>query len=306
MIERKTCPELDSGDVKARRDFLGWNLRIGYLRGIRYVSAAIVLIFASCSPAEITTYTSRFAQEQQFQLASPAIQSEAIFFTDKNSIELDLGLAEAEIRYTLDGSEPVETAPLFTESIVLEKSTTLKTKAFHPQYLASKSVSAQFFKLNPQLPIESVTLNREPHANYLGTGADGLVDRRKGTTNFRTDHWMGFAGGNVALSVNLAEPAPIKHLIISLLSDPNSWIFLPAAVEVYGGKSKNAINLLAQQAIEPTMENSPIAFHFANVSFAETSVKFLKVVIKSQSEIPAWHMGKGTPPWLFVDEVVIQ
>ena len=189
---------------------------------------------------------------------------------------------------------------------MLTSSTVLKVKAFHPQCLPSKTVSARFIKLGKSLPIKNISINQTPHKNYPGTGAKGLVDRKKGTTNFRTSHWMGFAGGDLEAVIELEKEEQISKVTASLLSDPNSWIFMPQAMVVSGSIDGENYKLLNILAMPPTSEGTPNTLKFIAVDFPETSVKYIKVFLKHFKTIPDWHDGKGTPPWLFIDEILIE
>lgn len=247
-----------------------------------------------------------YSKEFDFALSPPMIESESIFFENKNNVKLLLGLKNARIHYTLDGTSPTEQSPLFSEKIILNNSAILKAKAFHTQCLPSKTVSAQFIKLGKSLPIKNITLNQTPHKNYPGTGAKGLVDRKKGTTNFRTSHWMGFAGGDLETVIELEKKTNFQKVTASLLSDQGSWIFMPVSIEIFCSNDGKNFKLLNSKKINPTKEGEAIGLHFEEVVFPKDKAKFVKVVLKNIPSIPEWHPGKGTAPWLFIDEILIQ
>jgi len=153
------------------------------MRSIFYVCIFIVISScASTNDVAQNTSSSTFAQAQQFQLAPPVLHAADIFFKEKNDIELSFNLEAAKIYYTLDGSDPTEKSFLYREKIILSNSATVKAKAFHPQCKPSEITSSEFVKLGKELKIKSITTNRPPHQNYLGSGVNGLVDRKKGTT----------------------------------------------------------------------------------------------------------------------------
>ncbi|MFK8009984.1 MAG: chitobiase/beta-hexosaminidase C-terminal domain-containing protein [Saprospiraceae bacterium] len=247
-----------------------------------------------------------YAKATVFTLAPPIIESASIFFDKKNKVILSLGLKNTNIHYTLDGTTPTELSPVFSKQIIIDQSSILKAKAFHPQCLPSQTVSAQFVKLKKTLPIKNITINQTPHENYPGTGAKGLVDRKKGTTNFRTSHWMGFAGGDLETIIELEKKTNFQKVTTSLLSDQGSWIFMPEAIEVYCSKDGKDFKLLATKKIKPTEEGESIGLHFEEVVFPKDKAKFIKVIVKNISSIPVWHPGKGTAPWLFIDEIIIE
>ena len=247
-----------------------------------------------------------FAKEKQFQLAPPIIKSGKVFFEEENKVQLFLNLENSSIYYTLDGSDPTKNALLYKEEIVINESVTIRAKAFHDQFLPSETVETQFVKLGQNFAIKNISLNRTPHENYQGTGAEGLIDRKKGTTNFRTTPWMGFDGGDLEMIIELEQKELIKKVIASLLSDPASWIFLPEQMDVYASSDGEHFKLLNSQSLSAALENAPNELKFVEVSFSETEVRFMKIVLKSFPAIPDWHPGKGTPPWLFIDEILIE
>lgn len=66
--------------------------------------------------------------------------------------------AEAEIRYTLDGSKPGDASPLYTEPIAIEKSTALRAVACRTGALVSDELSRTYLFVEPHtVPVICVT-----------------------------------------------------------------------------------------------------------------------------------------------------
>lgn len=42
------------------------------------------------------------------------------------------------------------------------------------------------------------------------------------------------------------------------------------------------------------------------IDFTPTKARYIKVLVKSEHSIPAWHGGKGKPGFLFVDEICVK
>ncbi len=248
----------------------------------------------------------KLAQEFQFSLSPPVISFNNILFEKENQIQLVLGLKGTRIHYTLDESEPTELSPLFDEKIILKKSATLKTKALHHQCLPSKIVEEEFIKLGKLLPIKNIRLNQSANKNYLGKGPKGLIDRKKGTTNFKTNEWLGFSGGNLEATIEFEKNTSFNKITPSFLSDQNAWIFLPKEIEVLISKDGKKFHSIAKKEVETTRENSSSTLHFSEINFENQQAKFVKILIKNLPSIPEWHPGKGTPPWLFIDEIIIE
>ena len=42
------------------------------------------------------------------------------------------------------------------------------------------------------------------------------------------------------------------------------------------------------------------------LTFTPSEARYLKVIANSVTEIPDWHTGKGSPGFLFVDEIIVK
>jgi len=249
---------------------------------------------------------SYYAKTSQFQLSVPKLIYNEVFFENKNEVQLTLGLKDVQIHYTRDGTEPTENSTLYLDKIILNESTKVKAKAFHPNYLPSETVSTYLIKMGPVYKIKNISIDRNPSEKYPGLDAQGLIDRKKGTTNFRTTHWMGFAGGNLETVIEFEKVESINKVIVSVLSDQDSWIFTPQAILVYSSKNGVGYDLMNTLNLEPTPKGTASTFEFLEVVFKETFTQFLKIKLVHFESIPDWHPGKGTPPWLFIDEILME
>ncbi len=80
-------------------------------------------------------------------VATPAGQS----FQGSLPVALSVpGHPEAQIRYTVDGSEPTETSPLYGSAVTVAATTTLKAKGFQVDY-ADSPVMTEVYTLQPQV-----------------------------------------------------------------------------------------------------------------------------------------------------------
>ncbi len=268
----------------------------------------IFIVIHSCTSTRDVQDSSfsTFAQAQQFRLAAPIIKAEDIFFSKKNEIQFLLRLEKSKIHYTLDGSEPTENSPLYHEKVVLFNSAIVKAKAFHPECKPSEITTKEFVKLGKKLKVKNISVTRNPHKNYPGNGVNGLIDRKKGTDNFRTPFWMGFEGGDLETIIEFEKEESVSKVTASLLSDPNAWIFMPKTMMVLGSKDGGTYEILNTLESAPTPEGTSTSLRFLTAEFPNANFKFIKVLLKSFPEIPKWHPGKGSPPWLFIDEIIVE
>jgi len=90
-------------------------------------------------------------------------------------------------------------------------------------------------------------------------------------------------------------------IVVSALTNQSNWIFAPGKVEVFHGDS-----LIGEMTYLKSKKETLNKATFLNVPVKKGIYDTLKVVIYPLEEIPEWHQGKGTTPWVFIDEIIIQ
>jgi len=252
-------------------------------------------------PTLLILYTVSTKAQDNFQLARPLLKYPSVFFTNEVAVEMAFAEANTQIRYTLDGQEPTENAPLYTQPVRITKGfTTVKARVFSKIYQPSDVVEATFIK--DGLPIKSLE-NTAPNPKYKGSGAMTLIDNKGGTTNISSNTWLGFQTDTVDIVVQLHKKEKVKNLLVNLLRDYGSWIFLPEKIEVYAFKN-DAFQLVDNKTFK--QNNNVNGFACVPIVFAlKNGVKTdkLKIQLHLVKQIPDWHAGKGNKSWIFVDEV---
>jgi alpha-L-fucosidase len=84
---------------------------------------------------------------------APAIASAAQIFVDTMEVALTSARENVEIRYTLDGSLPAHSSPLYQRPIRLTASTTVTTRCFRGGAAVSPASSARFEKVPPRAAV---------------------------------------------------------------------------------------------------------------------------------------------------------
>lgn len=92
-----------------------------------------------------------------YQPLAPEIITTGTQFVGSTKVEIKPRIYDSQIRYTLDGTEPVATSPLYTQPLTLTKNTVLKAKAFNPNGFSSRTVSRSF---TLEIPIKAVKVKK--------------------------------------------------------------------------------------------------------------------------------------------------
>mgnify|MGYP001043927995 CR=1 FL=1 len=269
------------------------------MRRIIYSLVGVAMLLSSCKDKEVITY----ADTQLFELAPPRIQVDSLLFNNSAEITATFVMDGAEIRYTTDGSEVTPEALPYTKPIKVTEPAAFAFRSFHSDYAPSKEIATRLFKVKQDISKAKVTLTPQPDANYKGSGAKGLVDLRKGTMQFRDgNYWMGFQDRRIRILLDFETETTISNIIVSSLKDHGSWIFLPKCISVFAD-NKEEIGMVS--IAEPTAPE-PKSISLLDVPVITGAYKSIEVYIDLMETIPQWHQGKGTAPFFFIDEILVE
>lgn len=103
--------------------------------------------------------------------ASPFVQTPGGIYNDVTSVSVVLS-GEGDIRYTLDGSEPTINSRLYTDPIILTKTTTLRARCYAEGKLESQVVTTGYIiNENHTLPVLSISADPDamlgPYGIYM-------------------------------------------------------------------------------------------------------------------------------------------
>lgn len=210
----------------------------------------------------------------------------------------------APVHYTLDGSAPTANSPLYTAPLRITSSCTLRAAAFR-SWGQTPEVSQTFsFNLATARPI---SLLQQPHPAQVYAGPTLLVDGLTAPdTNYASGRWIGFCGTDLEALIDLQQPQTISSLRLNTCVEKGYWIFDARSIALYGSTDGTTFTPLAKEDYPALTEASPNQINHHSLSFAPTTVRYVKVVAQSEHSLPAWHPGKGHPAFVFVDEIVIE
>ena len=243
-------------------------------------------------------------QAQEHQLSKPLIKVDGgSFFEQKAVVALDFRLEDAEIRFTLNDSEPTELSALYEKPFTIKKSSKLKVKAFKAGFLPSETVSTELIKLGKK--IKSIELSPDPSKSYPGDGGATLIDQKSGSLNFRDGHWIGYNFGPLEITIDLGERKAFQEAILSTLTSSGSWIMPPRSIKSFFSLDGETFKEGQTLTIIPLKEHVSAGKSYYKFQNEVAKVRYIKFVIQTLTELPEWHPGKGNAAWLFLDEIII-
>lgn len=243
-----------------------------------------------------------FAQ-QQFQLAMPLMKYRSVFFADTASFTINFNQPGSAVHYTLNGEEPTETDLLYKTPVIITQRTIVKAKAFSNSFAASETVTAEFIKDGKK--IRQVSFSK-PDDAYATTNVSILNDNTGGNMNFKSGTWLGYKNDTVEINIELKKKENINSVLVNILQDENSWLFLPEQVLVYYYNDKQKAFLPAGKKF--FFSESPAAKKSSAkeiILSQKIKTNTLKLIVLPLKKIPGWHPGKGNHAWLFIDEIKV-
>jgi uncharacterized membrane protein len=246
------------------------------------------------------------------KLTPPVLENEEQIIASSLAIKMKHYIRGADIRYTLDGTEPDSiSSPVYDGKLSLSTDVTLKARAFKPGWIGSDVMQQHFFRstFHP----DSVVLLKPTDKKYPGKGGQTLMDIEKGDIeNFGNGKWIAFRENPMEAMFFFGKAEEIKTVTVSALKNIGGYIFPPESVEVWGGENEKDLKLLSKvMPAQPTKEMTEKKDFVntenlaINCSFKPVTVKYIKLVVKPVPKLPKWHDGKGQKGWFFTDEVLV-
>lgn len=232
---------------------------------------------------------------------NPYVIAEAKTFKQAISIEIKCADSLAVIYYTLDGSTPDAGSAVYSKRLIISANTTVKAIA------ASNGKSsfvneATFTKTRGDLKL--ILINKYL-PNYPAQGDETLINNIRGTANWRLGNWQGYQHNDVEAIVDMGQIKPVKKISLGTLQDTGSWIVFPKYVQYWLSDDGKNYKLAATV-------NTNIDVKDLNAQTQEYTAqpnaraRYIKVVAKQFGPLPNWHESKGSPSYIFADEITVE
>lgn len=232
----------------------------------------------------------------------PVISGDRVF-AEKTDVKMKAPLAGSKIFYSTDGTVPTKDSTPYTEPFEVTKTTTVKAITIAPRGDVSPVTEATFSKRENDW---SVKLISEYNSQYPGNGENTIIDGLRGNTSFAAGEWQGFQGKPFEAVIDLKRPTEINEVGGNFLQSARSWIWMPDRIvfEV----SNDGVNYTSVADFKPGFsqtEMEPAVKEFRQ-AIKPITTRYVRIKAYNFGKIPAWHLGAGGDPWIFVDEIIIK
>lgn len=208
-------------------------------------------------------------------------------------------IAGGVIHYTLDGTEPSENSPVYTNVLQIDKVSTLKARLFKDG--TGYGVSEQLIAAHKALGAQVKYL--QPYTQYTAGGDGALTDGRVAELRYLSPAWQGFIGNDMEVVVDLGKATAINKIRSLYFHSPSDWIAPPVSVEY--SLSDDGTNFTSLGAVDLGIakEGHSQKINVAKETAGKTA-RYIKVKSIGHHTMPAWHIGGDA--WLFCDEIIVE
>lgn len=214
-------------------------------------------------------------------------------------------LSKDKIFYTLDGSIPNQKSSLYTSPIQLSASATLRARTLRTGMLSSEILQKRVFISNSYI-FNKIELQTMPDKKYAAKGAATLNDGEAGDNIFSDGTWLGFYDADAIINIDLGAEKLLNTVTLGLLQAQTEWIFFPQQIRVL--VSNDGVTYKEEKFAENAWVKSESAEFAEEKLTMPNNVKgrYLKIHLKNVTKIPDWHLSKGNPAWIFIDEISVE
>jgi hexosaminidase len=205
------------------------------------------------------------------------------------------------IRYTLDGSVPHVGAKSYDSAIPIAKSVRLKAQVFDGDQKLG-DVFQQDINYHKGVGAK-ISINKQPHKAYSGSGALGLINGISGSDKRYGDkEWLGFWGEDIEIEVEFEEQVAINSIRTRFYNGNGQWIYAPKKVQI-ALVSEELPNDLRYREIELNATDDQI-YNFKALFEGQESRRLI-IKVANYGRIPEGKQGAGQKAWTFIDELII-
>ncbi len=229
-------------------------------------------------------------------LADPAARSQRVALANE--------MGRGEIRYSLDGTAPGPSSPLYEAPFTVERTSEIHAASFAAgKQLAPASTQRVYIHRAAFCPVKTTPA---PDPRYPGKGEFCLTDGIRGGKAFGDGTWQGFLRSDLELVIDLGRSMPVATVTCSFLENTGAYIFYPTSVEYLLSENGTDYRPFARvDRAAPLAPRAPSVAGFPGEAKGNTG-RFVKVRATSVGTVPAGFPGSGEPAWLFVDEVAVE
>jgi hexosaminidase len=218
-------------------------------------------------------------------------------------VNLETESYRPEIRYTLDGTAPAASSPLYAGPLTINRTTVIKASTFESGRTL-RGPSEEKFYVHKALG-DTVLLEYAFSDQHPGGGPSGLTDGLCGSKDRDDGRWQGFEGSDLAATIDFGRPDVISRVSTGFLQNTKDSVFLPSAIEYLvseDGKDFRSVAVLANDV--PPLSPEVLRKDFS-ANLKGIKARYIRVRARNIGTCPPGRPDAGEKAWLFADEIIV-
>lgn len=142
---------------------------------------------------------------------------------------------------------------------------------------------------------------------YNGGGHFALIDGVYGSLKYDDGKWQGFRNNGMDVVIDLGSVKKISNVTGSFLENHEGWTFLPKTFQVFTSNDMQDFALQGEKSLEIPSEMLELAIKKVSVENLDVEARYVRVKASTAGPAPEWlEAAKGSPTWMFIDEIIIE
>lgn len=204
---------------------------------------------------------------------------------------------DMEIRYTTDGSEPVASSPLYTDSLVVTNNITIKANTFAGKEQKGKTLT---------LPLHFNKATARPVVKGNGQ-TYRLTNGLRGSDKQSDFEWCGWYGEDASFTIDLGQEKAIDEVTIGCFTNYGMGAHIPAQITLSVSNNNGVFTQLSERSFTPQeIFREGIRIEDQTFGNLQSTARYLKVDLKNPGKCPEGHTRPGQNTWVYIDEVIVK
>ena len=103
----------------------------------------------------------------------------------------------------------------------------------------------------------------------------------------------------------MGKVKPVKQVTLGTLQDSRAWIVFPQNVQYW--VSDDGVNYKLATTVNTKVDIKDTKVQLQDFTGSlNTNARFIKVIAKQYGPLPDWHESKGSPSYIFADEIIVE
>ena len=207
------------------------------------------------------------------------------------------------IRYTSDGSTPNSESKIYESELPITQKSVIKAAVFKGDQQLGNLFSQQI-KYHKAVGA-SISIDKEPHKAYSGSGAAGLINGISGSDKRYGDkEWLGFWGETIEVVIDFDKAKKLSSIATRFHNGNGQWIYAPEhiAIRIILEDGTVVANKLLVEA-KPSDKMKAVMWDLSN--YNQIDAKQIVIMVPNYGTIPEGKQGAGNKAWTFIDEIIV-